>query len=141
MAGNDDVRSLAEANREAGGGTQEQKIRLGVMVAAAVQAREATDAELLQQALSPMAEAVSSGPQSTGWLANLSFLVDRGSAEQSLSAVDEFRQENPHLEMRATARCRPTASSTPLRPSRPKAAPRKHSEPTLCAGELQSYTS
>jgi hypothetical protein len=129
MADHDDIRSLAEANREAGGGTQEQKIRLGEMIAAAVQAREATDAELLQQALEPMAEAVSVGPQSTGWLANLSFLVGRGSVEQFLAAVDEFRQEHPHLELRATARCRPTASSTPPRPSRRKAAPRKRSEP------------
>ncbi|HEX5569004.1 MAG TPA: GvpL/GvpF family gas vesicle protein, partial [Streptomyces sp.] len=100
MADHDDIRSLAEANREAGGGTQEQKIQLGEMIAAAVQAREATDAGLLQQALEPMAEAVSAGPQSTGWLANLSFLVDRGAAEQFLAAADEFRQEHPHLELR-----------------------------------------
>ncbi|MFD3498080.1 GvpL/GvpF family gas vesicle protein [Streptomyces sp. NPDC058678] len=100
MADNDEIRSQAEANREAGGGSQEQKVRLGEMVAAAVQAREATDAELLQQALAPTAEAVSVGPQSTGWLANLSFLVDRGSAEQFLAAVDGLRQEHPHLELR-----------------------------------------
>lgn len=100
MADHDDIRSLAEANREAGGGTQEQKIELGEMIAAAVQAREATDAGLLQQALEPMAGAVSAGPQSSGWLANLSFLVDRGSEERFLTAVDEFRQANPHLELR-----------------------------------------
>ncbi|MGF0174512.1 GvpL/GvpF family gas vesicle protein [Streptomyces sp. Marseille-Q5077] len=100
MSDHDDIRSQAEANREAGGGTHEQKIQLGEMIAAAVQAREATDAELLQQALEPMAEAVSSGPQSTGWLANLSFLVDRGSAERFLSTVDHLRQEHPHLELR-----------------------------------------
>ncbi|MFJ8470041.1 GvpL/GvpF family gas vesicle protein [Streptomyces swartbergensis] len=100
MADHDDIRSLAAANREAGGGTQEQKIRLGEMIAAAVQAREATDAELLRQALKPIAEAVSSGPQSTGWLANLSFLVDRGSADQFLAAVEAFREGHPHLELR-----------------------------------------
>lgn len=100
MADDDDIRSLAEANREAGGGTQEQRIRLGEMIAAAVQAREATDADLLSQALEPMAEAVSAGPQSTGWLANVSFLVERGSAERFLAAVDEFRQAHPHLELR-----------------------------------------
>ncbi|MFJ4982122.1 GvpL/GvpF family gas vesicle protein [Streptomyces coeruleorubidus] len=100
MADHDDIRSLAEANREAGGGTQEQKIRLGEMIAAAVQAREATDAELLRQALEPRAEAVSSGPQSTGWLANLSFLVDRDSAEQFLAAVADLRREHSHLELR-----------------------------------------
>ncbi|MBY8840287.1 GvpL/GvpF family gas vesicle protein [Streptomyces sp. SP2-10] len=100
MAGHDEIRSMAKANREAGGGTQEQKIRLGEMISAAVQAREATDAELLRQALEPMAEEVSAGPPSTGWLANLSFLVDRSSAELFLTRVHEFRQEHPHLELR-----------------------------------------
>jgi hypothetical protein len=100
MADHDDIRSLAEANREAGGGTQEEKIRLGENIAAAVQAREATDAELLHQALAPMAAAVSAGPQSSGWLANLSFLVNRSSAERFLAEVDRFRQEHPHLELR-----------------------------------------
>ncbi|WP_370467533.1 GvpL/GvpF family gas vesicle protein, partial [Streptomyces capoamus] len=54
----------------------------------------------LQQALQPLAKAVSAGPQSTGWLANLSFLVGRGAAEQFLAAVDERRQEHPHLQLR-----------------------------------------
>lgn len=100
MADHDDIRSAAEANREAGGGTQEQRIALGEMIATAVQAREATDAELLRQALEPMAEEVSAGPASSGWLASLSFLVDRRSAERFLAAVDEFRQQHPHLELR-----------------------------------------
>jgi hypothetical protein len=100
MAGDDEIRRLAEANREAGGGSHEDKVRLGEMVAAAVQAREETDAQLLQQALEPTAEAVSAGPQSTGWLANLSFLVDRNAAEQFLTAIDGLRQEHPHLELR-----------------------------------------
>ncbi|MFE5220463.1 MULTISPECIES: GvpL/GvpF family gas vesicle protein [unclassified Streptomyces] len=47
MADREDIRSLADANREAGGGTQEQKMQLGEMIAAAVQEREAADAELL----------------------------------------------------------------------------------------------
>ncbi|MEU7061557.1 GvpL/GvpF family gas vesicle protein [Streptomyces sp. NPDC046197] len=100
MSSHDDVRSLAQANREAGGGTQEDKVRLGEMVAAAVQKREASDAELLHQALVPIVRAVSAGAQSTGWLANLSCLVERRSAEQFLTAVDAFRQEHPHLELR-----------------------------------------
>ncbi|MFF7128011.1 MULTISPECIES: GvpL/GvpF family gas vesicle protein [unclassified Streptomyces] len=100
VADRDDIRSLTVANREAGGGTQEQKMQLGEMIAAAVQEREATDAELLHQALAPLATQVSAGPQSTGWLANLSFLVDRRAAEQFLTAVDEFRRQHPHLELR-----------------------------------------
>jgi len=47
-----------------------------------------------------LAEEVSAGPQSSGWLANLSFLVDRGSAERLLAAVDELRRQHPHLELR-----------------------------------------
>lgn len=74
VADNDGIRSPAEANREAGGGSHEEKVRLGEMVAAAFQGREATDAELLQRALEPVAEAVSAGPQSTGWLADLAII-------------------------------------------------------------------
>ncbi|MFF1442481.1 hypothetical protein [Streptomyces sp. NPDC058295] len=37
------------------------------MIAAAVHGRETTDAELLQQALEPVAQAVGVGPQSIGW--------------------------------------------------------------------------
>jgi len=97
---NDEIRSLAAANQEAGGGSHEEKLRLGEAVAAAVRAREASDADLLRQAMEPAAEAVSSGPQSSGWLANLSFLVDSGAAEQFLTAVDQVRREQPHLELR-----------------------------------------
>ncbi|WP_046731426.1 GvpL/GvpF family gas vesicle protein [Streptomyces humi] len=100
MTDHHDIRSLAEANREAGGGTQEDRIRLGEMIAAAVQEREAADARLLHQALEPLAEAVSAGPQSSGWLANFSFLVEGGSAERFLAAVDAFRREHLHLELR-----------------------------------------
>jgi hypothetical protein len=100
MAENEQIRALAEANRKAGGGTYEQKLRLGEMIASAVQAREASDAALLQQALEPAAEAVSAGPQTTGWLANLSFLVDRDAAEEFLAAVEKIRKEQPHLEIR-----------------------------------------
>ncbi|MFE0385062.1 GvpL/GvpF family gas vesicle protein [Streptomyces bungoensis] len=100
MADRDDIRSLAEENRATGGGTQEQKVRLGEMVAAAVQEREAADALMLQQALEPLAEAVDAGPQSTGWLANLSCLVNRDAAERFLAAVDALGQEHPHLVLR-----------------------------------------
>ncbi|MFJ9909737.1 GvpL/GvpF family gas vesicle protein [Streptomyces sp. NPDC101152] len=100
VADNDEIRSLAEANRQAGGGSQEDKVRLGEMIAAALQTREAADAELLQRELGPAAEAVSAAPPSTGWLANLSFLIDRASAAQFLDAVDQLRRQQPHLELR-----------------------------------------
>ncbi|MFI6851448.1 GvpL/GvpF family gas vesicle protein [Streptomyces sp. NPDC050416] len=100
MAENPEIRGLAEANRQAGGGSYDDKIRLGEMVAAAVKAREGEDAAALQRFLEPSADAVSVGPESTGWLANVSFLVDRKSAENFLAAVEEARKELPHLEVR-----------------------------------------
>ncbi|GAB2892666.1 GvpL/GvpF family gas vesicle protein [Streptomyces deserti] len=100
MAESPEIRSLAEANRQAGGGSYEDKLRLGEMVAAAVKAKEADDATTLERALEPVAEAVSVGPESTGWLANVSFLVDRGSAENFLAAVEQARKDMPHLEVR-----------------------------------------
>ena len=100
MAERAEIRSLAEANRQAGGGSYEDKLRLGEMVAAAVKDKEAEDATVLQEALEPAAEAVSVGPESTGWLANVSFLVDRASAENFLAAVEQARKDMPHLEVR-----------------------------------------
>ncbi|MFS8201305.1 GvpL/GvpF family gas vesicle protein [Streptomyces sp. CWNU-52B] len=100
MSENPDVRAMTEANRTAGGGSYEDRLRLGEMVVAAVKNRESADAAEIQHALERVAAAVSVGPESTGWLANLSFLVDRGSAEAFVAAVDEVREEQPHLELR-----------------------------------------
>ncbi|MGP4084393.1 GvpL/GvpF family gas vesicle protein [Streptomyces sp. KR55] len=100
MAENPEIRALAEANRQSGGGSYEQKVRLGEMVAAAVQSREAEDAAELQHALEPVAEAVSVGPDSVGRPANVSFLVDRGAAEMFLAAVEQARKDHPHLDLR-----------------------------------------
>ncbi len=100
MAENAEIRSLAEANRRSGGGSYEDKLRLGEAVAAAVKAKEGEDAATLQHALEPAADAVSVGPESTGWLANTSFLVPRDSAENFLAAVERVRAALPHLEVR-----------------------------------------
>ncbi|MBG0851234.1 GvpL/GvpF family gas vesicle protein [Streptomyces spinoverrucosus] len=100
MAESPEIRALAEANRKAGGGGYEDKLRLGELVAAAVKAKEAEDALALRRALEPNVDAVSVGPESTGWLANVSFLVDRRSAENFLAAVERARGELPHLEVR-----------------------------------------
>lgn len=100
MSENPEVRSLTEANRQAGGGSYDDKLRLGEVVVAAVQHREAEDAAELQRTLEPVAAAVSVGPESTGWLANLSFLVERASAEDFIAAVEEVRKAQPHLEVR-----------------------------------------
>ncbi|MEU5314883.1 GvpL/GvpF family gas vesicle protein [Streptomyces sp. NPDC021562] len=100
MSENAELRALAESNRKSGGGSYESRLQLGEMVAAAVQAREAEDAEEVRQALEPEAAAVSVGPESTGWLANLSFLVDRAEAEKFLAQVEQLRKSHPHLDVR-----------------------------------------
>ncbi|MFB0615856.1 GvpL/GvpF family gas vesicle protein [Streptomyces sp. AGS-58] len=100
MAENADLRSLAEANRRAGGGSYDDKIRLGEMVASAVKAKEAVDAREVHDLLAPGAAAVSVGPESTGWLLNVSFLVARDSAERFLAAVEQVRESHAHLELR-----------------------------------------
>ncbi|MFD7133501.1 GvpL/GvpF family gas vesicle protein [Streptomyces sp. NPDC059894] len=100
MAESPELRALAEANRQAGGGTYEQRLQLGEMVAAAVKAREAQDAAEVQQALEPLGAAVSVGPESSGWLANVSFLVARDRAAEFANAVEDLRKERPHLDVR-----------------------------------------
>ncbi|KUO19993.1 GvpL/GvpF family gas vesicle protein [Streptomyces dysideae] len=100
MSENPEIRALTEANRAADGGSHEQRLRLGEMVVAAVKAREAEDAVEVRRALEPNAAAVSVGPDSTGWLANVSFLVDRDTADVFLAAAEEVRKGHPHLELR-----------------------------------------
>ncbi|MGW0861868.1 MULTISPECIES: GvpL/GvpF family gas vesicle protein [Streptomyces] len=100
MAQDPDIRGLAEANRQSGGGSYDDKIRLGELVAAAVKGREADDAAALRGALDSAAADVSVGPESTGWLTNVSYLVDRESAEHFLAAVEQARKDMPHLEVR-----------------------------------------
>ncbi|MEU6841608.1 GvpL/GvpF family gas vesicle protein [Streptomyces sp. NPDC046716] len=100
MAENTELRALVSRNQGAGGGSHEDKLRLGEAVAAAVQHREGLDAAAARATLEPHAEAISAAPDSTGWITNLSFLVDRTSSEHLLEAVEDFRQANPHMVLR-----------------------------------------
>ncbi|MEU5996666.1 GvpL/GvpF family gas vesicle protein [Streptomyces sp. NPDC047197] len=100
LAENPELRAMVEVNQLAGGGSQEQKLRLGEKVAATVRAREASDADHVWRALEPTTEAVCAGPRETGWLADLSFLVHRDAAVGFLSAVAELRADQPHLDLR-----------------------------------------
>ncbi|GAA2080226.1 GvpL/GvpF family gas vesicle protein [Streptomyces albiaxialis] len=102
MADNPALRAASEANRAAGGGTYDERLRFGEQVAGAVKEREAEDAHLLREALEPLANDVSPGPESTGWLANDSFLVDRDAAQRFVAALDEFQKAQPHLELRVS---------------------------------------
>ncbi|MFI1358610.1 GvpL/GvpF family gas vesicle protein [Streptomyces sp. NPDC020898] len=100
LAENPELRAFTEANRRAGGGSYEERVRLGEMVVGAVKAREAEDAVDVRQALEPSAVAVSVGADSTGWLANVSFLVARDSAELFITATEQLRKARPYLELR-----------------------------------------
>lgn len=102
LADDPELRSLAEANRTAGGGTHEQKIQLGERIAAAVQQREARDGDLVRATLEGVCEEASAGPQSVGWLANLSFLVNRERSADFVNAGDALRVEQPHLVLTVT---------------------------------------
>ncbi|MGW1895801.1 GvpL/GvpF family gas vesicle protein [Streptomyces sp. NPDC002004] len=97
LADDAELRAMTEANRAAGGGSYEDRIRLGEHVASAVQAREAEDAARVRSALEPHADDVDEGPQSGGWLANVSFLVDRGRTDQFAATVRALQDEHPHL--------------------------------------------
>ncbi|MCZ7456538.1 GvpL/GvpF family gas vesicle protein [Streptomyces sp. WMMC940] len=99
LAENAELRAMSEANKAAGGGTQEQKLRLGERIVAAVQQRELIDADIVQRELNGLTESVSVGPESTGWLANISCLVARDDADAFVAAVDKLAKDNPHLSL------------------------------------------
>ncbi|MFG2282940.1 GvpL/GvpF family gas vesicle protein [Streptomyces asoensis] len=124
MAENPELRSLAEANRQAGGGSHEQRLRLGEMVAAAVKTKEAEDAADVQQHLESLAAATSVGPESTGWLLNVSFLVDRDAAAGFLETAEEVRKGRPHLELRINGPLPPYSFVEPG-PAGPAGSPTK----------------
>ena len=123
MADNPELRALADANRQAGGGTYEQRLQLGEMVAAVVKAREAEDAAEIQRVLEPLATGVEPGPESTGWLTNVSFLVDRDEAARFLEAAEGLREARPHLEVRVNGPLPPYSfvEPGPARPAVPAA--------------------
>lgn len=119
MAENPELRKRTEANRRAGGGSYEERLRLGEMVVAAVRIREDEDARDVHRTLERAAVAVSVGPESTGWLANESFLVDEDSVADFLGAVDEVRAGHPHLEVRVEGPLPPYSFVDPA-PSEPR---------------------
>ncbi|MEU9980939.1 GvpL/GvpF family gas vesicle protein [Streptomyces sp. NPDC050856] len=99
LADDPDLRALSEANRAAGGGSYEQKLALGERVVAAVKQREARDGVLIQQSLEDAAVEVCPGPESSGWLANISFLVERDRADEFVAAVDALGRAQQHISL------------------------------------------
>ncbi|NEA66837.1 GvpL/GvpF family gas vesicle protein [Streptomyces sp. SID12488] len=100
LAENPELRALAEANRQAGGGSYDDRVSLGEMVVAAVRVREAEDAVEVRHSLEPSAVAVSVGAESNGRPADVSFLVARDSAEAFRTATEGLRKAHPYLEVR-----------------------------------------
>ncbi|TVL91071.1 GvpL/GvpF family gas vesicle protein [Streptomyces sp. SAJ15] len=95
-----ELRGMAAANRAAGGGSYEARLRTGERVAETVRDREERDARLITQTLSPLAEEHRMGPESGGWFVNLSLLVHRDDAEPLADAVAGLRSAHPRLDLR-----------------------------------------
>lgn len=100
MAKDPEIRALSDASNEPGGRSYQQRLKLGELVVAAVRAAEAEDARQVYDALAPTADAVQAGPESTSWLANVSFLVGQESVGHFVAAVERVRTDLPHLQLR-----------------------------------------
>ncbi|MFF5589543.1 GvpL/GvpF family gas vesicle protein [Streptomyces hygroscopicus] len=100
LAEEPELRAMAEANRAAGGGTYEERVRFGELVAGAVRAREVRDAKLVEEALAPAAEEVRPGPESGGWFLSLSLLLGKDAADPLLTAAADLEKTHPWLKLR-----------------------------------------
>ncbi|GAA3304273.1 GvpL/GvpF family gas vesicle protein [Streptomyces cinereospinus] len=88
------IRELNEATRE-GGGSHEQRMELGQLVAQEVQGRQEALAEQVVAALRPLVYAESLAPPSDQYFVNASFLVDREKAEEFTGSCGELNEELP----------------------------------------------
>lgn len=95
-----ELREMAAANRAAGGGSYEARLRTGERVAEAVRSREEQDAGLITETLTPLAEEHRDGPESGGWFVNLSLLVHRDQAAPLADAIAGLRSAHPRLDLR-----------------------------------------
>ncbi|POX39335.1 gas vesicle protein [Streptomyces sp. Ru73] len=94
-----EVRRLTEALQSAGGGSYPERVRLGELVANGVRAREVRDAHTIEQTLAPLAERSAPGPEGSGWLVNLSFLLPREDSASFTEAAHRLAEAEPHLEL------------------------------------------
>ncbi len=102
IAGSPEIRRLNEATRAGGNGSYQDRLRLGRLVAEAVRDREARDARMVEEALAPHAGASRPGPEGSGRVVNVSYLVRRDEAAGFLAAVDELRESSPQLDLRVS---------------------------------------
>jgi hypothetical protein len=129
MAAHPEIKALSDANNADGGGSYEQRLRLGEMVVAAVQQREAEDARAVYEALEPVAAAVQAGPESTSWLTNVSFLVEQDATDAFTAAAERVGEELPHLQLRVNGPLPPYSfvEPGPAQSATPGAAKVRHS--------------
>ncbi|GAA0475007.1 GvpL/GvpF family gas vesicle protein [Streptomyces stramineus] len=100
LAEHPELRALAESNRASGGGSYDERLRFGEMVANGVREREVRDAALVTETLTPLAEECCPGPESAGWFLNLSFLVPESAGEELLTAVGALEKAHPQLDLK-----------------------------------------
>ncbi|GGY01994.1 GvpL/GvpF family gas vesicle protein [Streptomyces hiroshimensis] len=106
------LRALAEANRTAGGGSYEQRLRFGEKVANSMREREAQDAALVRDALAPLAEDHRDGPQSAGWFLNLSLLVEESASRRPLEEAGRLGERHPQLDIKVNGPLPPYSFAT-----------------------------
>ncbi|MBO0655764.1 GvpL/GvpF family gas vesicle protein [Streptomyces triculaminicus] len=99
LAENAGLRSLAAANQADGGGSYEQRLRFGELVAQGVREREGRDAELVREALAPLAERERTGPENSGCFLNVSYLIEEAAARRLLDEVRRLEKTHPQLEL------------------------------------------
>jgi hypothetical protein len=82
------IASLQERNRR-GGASYADRLRLGELVATAVEAKAAADADGLLRDLATFAGAARPGPAVDGAVLNATFLIERDRVDEFLAAVEE----------------------------------------------------
>ncbi|MER7400664.1 GvpL/GvpF family gas vesicle protein [Streptomyces sp. NPDC000151] len=112
-----EVRRLTEALQASGGGGYPERVRLGELVANAVRAREVRDAHTVERALAPLAEQSAPGPEGTGWLVNLSFLLPRTDTAPFTEAATRLAEEQPQLELLVNGPLPPYSFVRPAQPA------------------------
>ncbi|WP_129842576.1 GvpL/GvpF family gas vesicle protein [Streptomyces sp. RFCAC02] len=116
VTGDEEIGRLNAATRGEGG-RHEDRVRLGELVAGAVQAQAARDSAAVAEALAPHAVDRAAGPEGGERVVNLSFLVDREHAADFLTRVEQLQESAPHLELAVSGPLPPysfvrTASAT-----------------------------
>jgi hypothetical protein len=96
-----DLRERNDALRRSGGGTHDERVAFGELVAAAVERRRAEDADLVVARLRPHAARVTLGPAAGDSLVNASFLVGptaRSAFDNAVATLE--REHGPVLRVR-----------------------------------------